>query len=188
MCNYLFSIKGPLGQTSPVPPPLIGPNGVPPRLPRPVGAPPIQPLSSQAMFMPPNAAAVPVLHNIHGPNIPFNQQPLPPSQQLQQQQPKETNWSAVVENSKEIKVTTDGIADSVNFTASEDIVQSDGAQAVYTTQPQQQQQHQHSDSEDSEASNRSGETDDIKMNKFAEKIVLKLGSKFPTSPRFVCWR
>ena len=170
-----------MGQSLPIiPPPTLGPNGQPPRIPRPVGAPPMPiPLPpSQAAFMSQNAST----HGVHSPA--FNRPPQIPSQHLHQP-PKESNWTAAVDNPKEKNILKDEmIADSANFTASEESVHliGAGAQAAYTTQPLQQQ---HSDSEDSESSSRSGETEDLKMNKFAERIVIKLGSKYPTSPRFI---
>lgn len=60
------------------------------------------------------------------------------------------------------------------------------AQAAYSTQQPHlatQQQLPHSDSDDSEASSRTNEKDDFKYNKFFEKVIMKLGSKFPTAPR-----
>lgn len=180
-----------MSQSIPTVPAPNGPNNQPPRLPRPVGAPPLPiPLPpSQTSLMQQNAPTPPLQHRqtFNRPQIP----PQIPPQQQHRQPPKETNWMAVVDNPKEKNVPTDEIIDTASFAVVEENFQSSGAgaeaaaqagavaHAVYSTQPQ------HSDSEDSESSNRSGEPDDLKMNKFAERIVLKLGSKYPTSPRFI---
>ena len=192
----------PLGQ--PPPSGLTQPIGSmipPPRLQRPIGTPPLPiplpPSATQQPFMPPpmthsgaprpsmahNALHQPTPHSVLRP--PSSQNAMPPtlSTSQHQQELKESIWTAVVEKPQDNKNSPrEFAASSVLSPDTSDGAPPAWAHAAYTTQALQASVH--SDSEDSESSNRSAEIDDLKMNKFAEKVVLKLGSKFPTTPRF----
>ncbi|XP_066933043.1 uncharacterized protein [Clytia hemisphaerica] len=157
-------------QAHPVPPPgmMPQPNQPPPQQQRPMAPPPgnttAQP-NPMTQTSHPNAPShkVPV---ITAPNKEARQAPIAP--------PKK----GATPVDEEIRAPSDQKLPEKKLYSSGHDWQAQASATAYSTAPP------HSDSEDSESSNRSGESaEDHKINKFTEKIMMKLGSKFPSAPR-----